>query len=192
MAFMSRQRLSLTNLSFQHILITLAVLGMFGLGLLFAPGGPSFGNARLELGGALVSGVVLSGAFLAAERRLEAEDRKHEERVAAKQTRAQYQLALGMADTLAGRELSGLDLSGLKLPDRDLTGTKLRYTDLFNADLGGANLAGADLAGADLTKANLHHANLTRANLMTAKIAGAELEGADLSWADLSNALLFK
>ena len=67
------------------ILVALTILGLAGLGFLFAPGGPTFAEARLELGGALVSGVVLSGAFLAAERRLEAEDRNLEDRTAERQ-----------------------------------------------------------------------------------------------------------
>ncbi len=192
MVFVPRQRLSRPNLSFQQILWVLAVLGLFGFVLLFAPGGPSFGGARLELGGALVSGVVLSGAFLAAERRLGVEDRRHEERTAANLMRSQYQLALGMADSLARRELSGLDLSGLQLPNRDLRECGLRHTDLFESDLTGANLSGADLHGADLTFGVLKGAQLINANLICATLSGSDLQDADLTGANLFASTLYE
>ena len=182
--------------SFRVILIALAILGLAGLGFLFAPGGPSFANARLELGGALVSGVVLSGAFLVAERRLEAEDRKHEERTVARQheleertaesqTRERYQLALGMADDLRGRTLAGLNLSGLTLTLKDLTGANLTGANLGKANLTEANLTEANLHGANLGRANLTGANLTKADMTGADLGGANLGGANLTGANL-------
>lgn len=202
--------------SIRLISVTLLVIGLVGFGSLLVPGDsrPTLVEARLELGGALLSGVLLSGAFLVAERRLEREDRDHDERAAERQLRAQYQLALGMAESLAGRDLSGLDLSGLRLPGRDLRGTRLSFAILSNAnlsqaDLNGALLDGADLTGADLGAANsllllmeggdvassgetlganLGMADLYAAELVGTKFVGADLSGADLRGADVSGA----
>lgn len=173
--------------SFGVILAALALIGAAGLGFLFGPGDtrPLFSEARLELGGALVSGVVLSGAFLVAERRLEREDQRHEERTAERQTRAQYQLALGMAETLADRDLSGLDLSGLQLIGRDFTASRFSKANLQRTNLQRANLTRAYLYRADLTRAYLTEANLTEAFLWGANLSGANLEKANLTGANL-------
>ena len=192
------------------ILVALTILGLAGLGFLFAPGGPTFAEARLELGGALVSGVGLSGAFLAAERRLEAEDRNLEDRTAERQhdieertaerqhelekrtverqTRDRYQLALALESDLTDRALSKLNLAGLQLPYRDLSKSRLSGANLTGANLTGANLTGAKLDVAYLTKATLVGAILKGADLAFADLSGANLVTADLTLADLTGA----
>lgn len=162
-------------------LVALVVLLIFILGalLLFGPGysRPTFDVVRVELGSALMGGLLVALAIWLAEHRLKLQ----EKRTAEQEKRNQYQLALGMAETLAGRDFSGLDLSGLQLPSRDFHKTRFKGTNLEETDLTWANLSGADLAFANLRGANLCEANLTGANLASADLTGANLLGADLS-----------
>lgn len=172
------------------ILLAVGLLGTFGLGLLLAPGGPDASQVRLEVGGAIISGVMLSAAFLIAERRLEREDQRRERSNIERQTRQQYQLALAMERDLAERYLAGINLAEIQLPERDLSGSRLTRTDLSRANLASANLRRADLAAADLTSANLRGANLSEANLRGANLTGADLYKANLSGAKLNAAIL--
>lgn len=80
--------------------------------------------------------------------------------VASNRVRADYQLTLGMAESLEGKNLAGLDLSGLALIERNLAGANLRDTSLDSSDLEGANLSGTNMTGASLNGANLDGAIL--------------------------------
>ncbi len=84
--------------------------------------------AQLEVGGALLSGVVLSLVFLMLERRLE-------QAVTERQTREQYQLALAMERDLSNRDFSGLQLGLLQLPGRRLAQSRMQKTTLTGSNL---------------------------------------------------------
>lgn len=165
----------------------MVLIFILGALLLFGPGysRPTFDAIRVELGSALMGGLLVALAVLLAEHRL----KRQEKRTAEQEKRNHYQLALGMAESLAGRDFSGLDLSGLQLPSRDFHKTRLKGTILEGTDLTWANLAEADLALANLRWAKLGEANLTGANLASADLTGANLLGADLSPSGLQRRL---
>lgn len=156
-----------------------AVIGVGWLGLFLLNSGANEENVvRVEVGGALVSGVVLSVVFLLLERRIE-------QAVTETQTREQYQLALAMERDLTCRDFSGLNLAETQLRGRDLTDSRLLQADLQGAGLMQSVLTNATLIGANLSSANLVSAKLGGANLWGANLARANLTGVDLTGADI-------
>lgn len=171
--------------------------GLIGLVLTLRAGSSPWG----ELGGALVSGVVLSAVFLVVERQLAAGDserekhrikreRELEERTAERETRERYQLALTMERDLTDRDLSGLKLSGVKLTYRELDHSILDAADLSGVDLSAASLRFVTLYGANLTGAWLSGAPLTLLGSKPRRPEGADLTGAELGNVDLTGAFL--
>lgn len=163
-----------------------AALSLAVLGLMLVATADAGDAVHLEIGGALISGVVLSGAFLLVERRIE-------EVTTERQTRDQYQLDLAMERDLTDRDLSGLKLAQLQLSDRDLTGPRLARSNLSKTRLSRSTLRRADLweanlSGAHLWKQTTFAADLGRANLTDAILSGADLTEAKLNEADLTGA----
>ena len=181
------------------------VLGLIAAGaaiLAVAGENPS----RAELGGAILSGGIVGGAFVVVERMLNAAAGKRNDL-----DRLRRQLE--NAESFPAIDLSNKDLSALYLPNRvlfdavmtnanlakaTLLFSDLRHvaashanftgTDLSGANLSDATLTSADLTGADLTDAGLRNADLTQATLTGARLVRADLRGADLSGARLHQA----
>ena len=134
---------------------------------------------RRSLGGALLTGAVLTLALTALQ--LYLDDKRRED---AKEE--QFKLTVSAAHDLTGFDpefpLAGMTLSG-KILDR---------APLSGDDLSSANLAGASLRDASLDSANLEDADLSRADLTGAVLWDADLRGADLRFADLNRAQLLR
>lgn len=158
-------------------------------------------SASQEIGAAIVGGGVVGMLIFAVQRRFERAERRLERTLAHSQSKAQYQLALGLESSLSERTLCRLDLSGLVLAYKDLRATNLfeadlRETDFFRADLRRAILVNSDLRGAhfddaDLSEASLSGAKvdgavLTGTRLCSALITGVDLRSVELGQADIS------
>ena len=158
------------------------IVGLLGFGFLQS-GAEREDVARVEVGGALVNGVVISLGLLSLERHIK-------QAVTERQTREQYQLALAMERDLTDRDFSGLKLSNLRLEGRDLHGSRFRGADLSRVDLSLATLKESDFSYADLRHAVLRGANLSNAEFDGADLSEADLRGADLSGAEMGTAKL--
>lgn len=167
------------------------------------------GEAQLAIGSALLTGAVLAAVAVTWENRLEnarakeqeeLEDRRErEQRVIEerrledqraneeRRVRDQYQMTLGLMETLEGRTLAGLDLRGIQLPGRNL-----QQANFYRANLEGAHLWEANLEGANLRQANLEGAHLWGASLVGANLREANLVGANLFKANLEGAHLWE
>jgi uncharacterized protein YjbI with pentapeptide repeats len=176
------------------------VLGLIVAGVaVLVVAGDDQGTA--ELGGAILSGGIVGGAFVLVERMLNAAARKRNH-----QDRLRQQLESG--EVFPAMNLAGEDLAGLYLPNRVFFGAVLNHANLRDAQLlfgdlrhieaTGASFAGADLSGVNLSNACLSEADFTDANMRDCGLRDADLTGAtlrdtvllraDLSGADLRGA----
>ena len=165
----------------------IVIAQIFGYGMIFSspvfhdviPGWVSRESMK-EIGWALVGGSVIAAAVLAGEHCFQTTFIREERRLQKERIREQYQMTLGLADSLANKVLSGLDLEEIKLPGRELIGAQLVRTNLRKADLSGSNLS----------KAKLHGARLPHSSLRDATLVESDLSGAVMKYSNPRRAVL--
>ena len=167
------------------------------------------GNAKSDLGAALLGAAVVPFAIFLLEHRFNSISERREaleaERREASNSRNHAQIITATLQDLPGIDLSGRDLNGFYLRKKNLSQGNLQGCDLTRAQLEETNLAGAQLQravlvsaymvgthleGALLTDADLTGSNLKGAFLTDSTLTGANLSGALLAGADLTRAVL--
>ena len=143
--------------------LTKARLRGVDLSAALVTGGTKLDETNLNLKGAKLNDVDLSGRVLQRANLTDAE--------------------------LRGAKLAGTDLRGAKLQRVDLSEAEIT-PHRTKLDEAGLNLRGAKLNGINLASRKLHNVNLSRAELRGADLSGAELHGADLRGSILDGALL--
>ena len=153
-----------------------------------------YGRPSLDLSGAMLNAVKLSGA-----------DLSHDDLTKADLTGSDLRQADLSGANLQGAHLWRSNLSRANFNEAFMAGCTLGRTNLSNSvmqsvDLKGANIAfsnlsyvdleRADLSGTDLSQTDLSWANLSGANLRNSRLVGANLDMADLSGADLQGAVI--
>lgn len=115
-------------------------------------------DVRSNLAAGLISGAIISAAFLGGEVAFGRQLAKADHKRAADSEREALRIQLSMGLKFPGIDLGGKDLSGFYLADRNFSEANLSGANLSGACLDRANLSGANLTGAtDLTSATLNH-----------------------------------
>lgn len=154
---------------------------------------------KVDLSGAILSGVILSEADLSGadlsganlvKATLNIADLRNAKLVETILIRANLSNVNLTRAGLRGADLTRAILCGADLRDAELVSATLDEAELNGADLRGADLRRADLSGADLSGANFVRANLSEANLSYATCEQANFSNADLTLARLLRARL--
>src|SRR5690349_19144514 len=147
-----------------------------------------FGNIASELGGAVIT-YMLIDRMIGIKEQQEVQDQtktRERDRLLRQLSNPDAQAA-GEALTRL-RELNYLDDGTLK--NAPATHANLHGADLYKANFQSADLEMADLSEADLYMASFERASLSDANLQDARLQRAKLSGANLWSANLQNAKL--